>query len=83
MADPHPADAHHDYVRGSQEISEQVSTFHVFVMLAKWGSLATACVLLFLVMWFGPTGSFFAGLISAIVLAVAGWWFLHERKPAH
>ena len=27
MADPHHADAHDDYVRGSQEISEQESTF--------------------------------------------------------
>ena len=83
MADPHHADAHSDYVHGSQEISEQVSTFHVFVLLAKWGSLATAVVLLALVLWFGPGGNFFAGVIAPTVLAVAGWWFLHERPAAH
>ena len=83
MADPHHADDHHDYVRGTQEIGEQVSTFHVFVLLAKWGSLAMACVLLALTMWFMPNGSFLGGVIGAVVLAVAGWWFLRERKPAH
>lgn len=83
MADPHHADAHSDYVHGSQEISEQVSTFHVFVLLAKWGSLAVAVVLLFLTLWFGPGGNFFTAVIAAGVLAVAGWWFLHERPAAH
>jgi hypothetical protein len=83
MADPHTPAAHDAYVHGSQEINEQVSTFHAFVLLAKWGSLVTACILLFLVMWFAPNGSFFGGLIAAVVLGAAGWWFLHERKPAH
>jgi len=83
MADLHHADAHSDYVHGSQEISEQVSTFHAFVLLAKWGSLATAVVLLALVLWFGPGGTFIGGFVGPAILAVAGWWFLHERKDAH
>jgi len=83
MADPHIADTHSDYVHGSQQISEQVSTFHAFVLLAKWGSLAIACLLLGLTMWFSPGGSLFAGLIAAVVLGFGGWWFLHERPSAH
>lgn len=80
MADPHHADAHDDYVRGSQEISEQVSTFDLFINLSKWGSLAIAAVLVFLVLWFQPGGSFFGGLITAAVVLVAGVWFLRKKK---
>jgi hypothetical protein len=76
MADPH---AHDDYVRGSQEISEQVATFHLFMGLAKWGSLALAAVLTFLTVWFMPNGSFFGGLIAAVVLLAAGIWFLRDK----
>ncbi|MDP1776979.1 MAG: aa3-type cytochrome c oxidase subunit IV, partial [Brevundimonas sp.] len=44
MADPHHASD--DYVRGSQEISEQESTFDAFVGLTKWGSLIISATLL-------------------------------------
>ena len=80
MADPHHADAHDDYVRGSMEISEQQSTFALFINLAKWGSLLIAAVLVFLTLWFQPGGSFMAGLITAVVLTVAGAWYLGSKK---
>ncbi|GAA0653861.1 aa3-type cytochrome c oxidase subunit IV [Brevundimonas lenta] len=81
MADPHHAsDAHDDYVRGSQEISEQVSTFHLFMNMAKYGSLAIAAALAFLVIWFMPHGSFFGGLITAVVMMVGGVWFLRPKS---
>lgn len=76
MADPH---AHDDYVRGSQEISEQVSTFHLFMGLAKWGSLLIAAVLTFLTIWFMPNGNFFGGFLAMVVMLVAGWWFLRDK----
>ena len=79
MAAPKHTD---DYVRGSQEISEQVSTWHLFLALSKWGSLIIAAGLLFLTLWFQPGGSFIGGAISAIVLLVAGWFFLRS-KPGH
>lgn len=79
MADPH---AHDDYVRGSQEISEQVSTFHLFMVLAKWSSVLLAAVLAFLTIWFMPgNGSFIGGAATGVVLLVAGWWFLLREKP--
>lgn len=80
MADPHHADAHDEYVRGSQEISEQASTFDLFMGLAKWGSLLTAVAILFLVMWFQPGGSFIAGAISGFVLLVVGIFALRSKK---
>ena len=84
MADPHHAsDAHDDYVRGSQHIEEQASTFSLFMGMAKWGSLLIAALLTFLVLWFQPGGSFFAGLIAAIVLLVAGALYLKSGKKAH
>lgn len=79
MADPH-ASGDHSYQRGSQEISEQVSTFHLVMGLTKWGSLAIASVLLFLVLWFMPNGSFFVGLPAGIVLFVVGFFALREKK---
>jgi hypothetical protein len=83
MADPHHADAHDDYVRGSQEISEQAATFSLFINLAKWGSLATAVALVFLLLWFQPGGSFIAGAIAAFVLLVVGVFALRSKKKAH
>ena len=83
MADPHHADAHDDYVRGSQEISEQTSTFSLFMGLAKWGSLLTAATLAFLVLWFQPGGSFIGGAITAVVILIAGGWFLRSKSSTH
>jgi hypothetical protein len=78
MADPHnSSDA---YVRGSQEISEQASTFTAFMGLTKWGSLIIAALLMFLVLWFQPGGSFMTGLIAAVVMSVAGYFFLKSGK---
>lgn len=83
MADHH--DAHHDadYVRGSQEINEQVATYELFQNLAKWGSLLTAAVLLFLTLAFMHGGSIITGLIAGIGLFVVGWFFLRAKPAAH
>lgn len=80
MADNH---AHDDYVRGSMEISEQESTFKLFIFLAKYGSLAIAAVLAFLTIWFMPNGSFFGGLIVAVVLMAVGIFALRSKPDAH
>lgn len=86
MADPHPASdahAHDDYVRGSQEISEQAATFDLFMGLAKWGSLAIAVAIVFLLLWFQPGGSFIAGAIAAFVVLVVGVLALRSKKKTH
>jgi len=73
-------EAHDTYVRGSQEISEQDSTFTAFMGLTKWGSLIIAATLLLLVMWFQPGGSFISGAIATGVLLVGGWFMLKSKK---
>ena len=82
MADQHTDNAEHAYVHGSMEISEQVSTWHLFLFLAKWGSLAMAAILVLLTVWFAVGAGFLAGAISAAVLSVVGFFAL-RAKPAH
>jgi len=79
MADPH-ASGDTSYQRGSQEISEQVSTFHLVMGLTKWGSLAIAAVLAFLTIWFMPGGNFFAGFVVAVAMIAVGVLALREKK---
>jgi hypothetical protein len=83
MADPHHADSHDAYVRGSQEISEQSSTFHAFIKMSKWGSLWIAALLMFLVLWFQPGGSFIGGAIAAAAMLVIGYFALKSGKAKH
>jgi hypothetical protein len=70
------------YVRGDMQINEQVSTFHLFMGLTKWGALAVACVLVFLTLWFHPGGTFVAGFIGTAALAVVGFWALKPKGGA-
>lgn len=77
------ADDHHsDYQHGSMEIREQAETYALFMGLTKWGSLATAVILLFLTLWFAAGAGFLGAFIASAVLAVAGVFFLRS-KPAH
>lgn len=78
MADPHHASD--SYVRGSQEISEQESTFSAFMGMSKWGSLIIALLLVFLTLWFQPGGSLMTALITAVVLSVCGFFMLKSPK---
>ncbi len=80
MAEPHaPSEP---YVRGEMQITEQASTFKLFIDLAKWGSLAVACLLLFLTLWFHPGGSLVVAAGATVVLAAVGVFAL-KAKPAH
>lgn len=88
MADLHnPATASADadanaYVRGEMQINEQTSTFHFFIDMAKWSSLAIACLVLFLTLWFHPGGSFFVAGLGTVVLAVVGFIALKAKPSA-
>ncbi|CAN5357502.1 hypothetical protein BH10PSE1_BH10PSE1_18940 [soil metagenome] len=89
MADPHHATdaADHDadaYQHGSMTIEEQVSTWKLVQALFSWGSLSIASILLFLVIWFQPGGSFIGGFLAGVVVFVAGFVFLKSgSKKAH
>lgn len=81
MADTdHASDAPHegDYVHGSQDVSEQASTYSFFMTLAMWGSVMTGAIVLFLTIWFQPGGSFLGGAIAGLVVAVGGGVYLAQ-----
>ena len=71
-----------DYHRGDMEISEQVSTFHGFIGLTKWGSLVGAVGLLFLVLVFCTKAGLLQALIAAVVVAAVGGFLLREKPGA-
>lgn len=71
-----------DYHRGDMNITEQVSTFNLVMGMTKWGSLAIAAFVFFLVLWFCTATGFAGAFISAAVLLVAGIFFLREKKDA-
>jgi hypothetical protein len=78
------SEAAHEYHHGDQNIAEQVSTFEAFGKMVKWGSLAIAALLLFLVIWFCVGAGFFAGFGAGIVLLAVGIFFLREKpESAH
>lgn len=69
-----------DYHRGDQDISEQVSTWALFMSMSKWGSLLIAVVVSFFTIWLYPRGTLAGAAFVAIVLLAAGIWFL-RKKP--
>ena len=78
------AGASPDYHRGEMEISEQVKTYHFVMGMTKWGSLALAAALLWLVLWFCvPGAGFLAGFITAVVVTAIGIFVLREKGDAH
>lgn len=71
-----------EYHRGEMDISEQVATYGVFMLLTKWGSLALAAALVMLVLWFCTPAGFLPGLVSGLVVTVIGVIVLREKPDA-
>lgn len=73
-----------DYHRGEMDIQEQVSTYHAFLNLSKWGSLILAAGILFFAMLFSTKAGFIASAASAFVVLVVGFLVLRSKpKAAH
>ncbi|MBP7701628.1 MAG: aa3-type cytochrome c oxidase subunit IV [Phenylobacterium sp.] len=68
-----------EYHRGDMDIHEQTSTYHLFVMLTKWGSLALAALLVFLVLVFCTPTSFVGALAVGVIMSVGGFLVLREH----
>ena len=71
-----------DYHRGDMDISEHTATFNGFIALSKWGSLAIAVGLVFLVLIFCAHAGFFQAAGAAIVVAVIGGFLLRDKPNA-
>jgi membrane-bound ClpP family serine protease len=70
------------YHRGEMDIHEQAATYEFVMKLTKWGSLAVASLVLFLVLWFCTGTGFFGAAITAIVLIALGVFFLRAKPEA-
>lgn len=74
----------HDYHRGEMDTAEQASTFHSFIVMSKWGSLAIVSVLTFFILWLCAHASFIASAVVGVLLVVVGYLALREGKtPSH
>ena len=71
-----------DYHRGEMDLSEQVATYAVFMLMTKWGSLAVAALLVLLTVWFCTPAGFIPGFISAVVVTIVGVLVLREKPGA-
>jgi hypothetical protein len=71
-----------DYHRGEMEITEQTSTYHLVMGLTKWGSLALASFLVWVVLLTCTPTGFMGSTISGLVLLVLGIIFLREKPAA-
>ncbi|WP_395670867.1 aa3-type cytochrome c oxidase subunit IV [Phenylobacterium sp.] len=76
------ADATNDYHRGEMDIAEQVSTYGLVMGITKWGSLATAVLVLWLTLFFCTETGFLGSSAAAFVLLVVGVLAL-KKKSAH
>ena len=71
-----------EYHRGEMDIHEQTRTYHSFLVLTKWGSLALMVGLLFFSMMFAVRAGCVASAVSALALAVLGVVLLREKRNA-
>jgi hypothetical protein len=71
-----------EYHRGEMDITEQVSTFHLFNNMTKWGSLHLASLLVLLVLWFCTPAGFLGAFVTAAVVTVLGVIVLRDKKGA-
>ena len=71
-----------EYHRGEMDIQEQVATFHMFNGLTKWGCLALAALLTWLVLWFCTPTGFLGATVTGIIVAVIGVVVLKEKPDA-
>ncbi|MEI9889954.1 MAG: aa3-type cytochrome c oxidase subunit IV [Caulobacteraceae bacterium] len=70
------------YSRGDMDIEAHKAAFHAFILMSKWGSLAVACGVLALVLWFCTPGGFLPGVIAPAIVAVVGFLILREKPAA-
>jgi hypothetical protein len=72
-----------DYHRGDMDIHEQAKTYAFVMGLTKWGCLALAASLLFLVLWFCTGTGFLGALVTGLVVTALGVVVLRDGGDAH
>lgn len=74
------AGAPSDYQRGTMDIAEQTSTYHLVMGLTKWGSLFLSAGLLFFTLLFCTQTGFLGSAAAAVIMTVLGVVLLREKK---
>ena len=69
-----------EYTHGEMDIRQNVASFHVFVLMAKWGSLAVAVGVLFFALLFCTQTGFVGSAIPALVVLVLGVLLLRDKR---
>jgi hypothetical protein len=84
MAAQHADHDHHesDYEIGSMDIEAHRATYSWFGGFVKWGSLAMAVALVFLVMVTSTGAGFFGAAAAAVVLLVLGIVLLRSKPSS-
>jgi hypothetical protein len=72
-----------DYIHGQMDVRQNEASFHGFMALTKWGSLAVAVILLFFTSWICTDAGFLGGLILAVIVLALGIVFLRDKPGAH
>lgn len=57
-------------------------TYHGFSVLVRWTAVGLAVAITVLTIWFATPAGFLAGLVTGLVLSVAGYYGVirHERR---
>lgn len=76
------AETAHEFHHGEMPVAAQEQTYHLFLGLAKWGSLAIAVLVLMLTLWFCVGSGFLGGAIPGVVLLAAGIFFMRDKPGA-
>ena len=71
-----------DYHRGEMDIHEQTRTYHSFLVLSKWGSLALVVGVLFFSLWFAVGVGFLGAAATSVVVLVLGIVLLREKRKS-
>jgi hypothetical protein len=71
-----------DYHRGEMDIHEQTRTYHSFLVLSKWGSLALAVGVLFFSLLFAVGVGFLGAAATSVVVLVLGIVLLREKRKS-
>jgi hypothetical protein len=69
-----------DYHRGEMDIHEQTRTYHSFLVLTKWGSLALIVGVLFFALLFAVGVGFIGAAATAVVVLALGVALLREKN---
>ena len=82
MADQAAEDDANAYLRGRMGIEEQDATYRAFDGLVRFGSLAIATLLLFIVLLFCTKAGFFGAAVPSVILAAVGLFALRKAPPS-